>query len=53
MKDCTWHREYLTDLRESSDCTTKKAVKEPKVDDIVIVYSSVFYCTLFTEKKTT
>ena len=33
-----WSREYLTDLRESLHCNTKKVVKEPKVGDIVIIY---------------
>ena len=33
-----WHREYLADLRESHDCNAKKAVKGPKVGDVVIVY---------------
>ena len=33
-----WHREYLTDLRESHDCTAKKTAKEPKVGDVVIVF---------------
>ena len=33
-----WHREYLTDLRESHDCNAKKAAKEPTVGDVVIVF---------------
>ena len=33
-----WHREYLTDLRECHNCNTKRAGKEPKVGDVVIVF---------------
>ena len=33
-----WHREYLTDLRESHNCNAKRAGKEPKVGDVVIVF---------------
>ena len=33
-----WHREYLTDLRESHNCNAKRAWKEPKVGDVVIVF---------------
>ena len=31
-----WHREYLTDLRESHNCNVKRAGKEPKVGDVVV-----------------
>ncbi len=33
-----WHKEYLTDLRESHDCNANKAAKEPKVGDVVVVF---------------
>ena len=33
-----WHREYLTDLRESHNCNVKRTGKEPKVGDVVIVF---------------
>ena len=33
-----WCREYLTDLRESHNCNVKRAGREPKVADVVIVF---------------
>ena len=33
-----WHREYLTDLRESHNCNAERAGREPKVGDVVIVF---------------
>ena len=33
-----WRREYLTDLTECHNCNAKRAGREPKVGDVVIVF---------------